>query len=227
MKQYSLAADLHTHPLGDRYCHHPAAKICREDREDIKTYVHHLVSRGIRIAACTDHDMLAGGLLAREVALRESLPIIIVPGSEVSVLGRTQRMHLLALNIERDLPSSKLTVREAANEIHAQGGLAVLAHPVRYPQEINIDPEMLCWLDGLETVNGAEGTFNANHLLDERSRYGGRFIMQTAGSDEHWEKGRANTGTNQAACSFEIPVRWLVEKNIITLKAAEILLKTL
>lgn len=223
MHTKTITADLHTHPLGDRYCHRPVTSISREDRRDILSYLHHLVSRGIKVAACTDHDMVAGGLFAREEAARECLPIIIVPGTEVSVLGRTQRLHLIALNIERDLPASKMTVREAAMEIRAQGGTAILAHPVRYPHELKLDPEMLDYLDGLEIFNGSEGTFDASHLLGPDSCYGRRFILQTAGSDEHWER-RAATGSNQAACNFEISLDRLVEKKIISREAAEILL---
>ncbi|MCL6611911.1 MAG: hypothetical protein K6T66_10280 [Peptococcaceae bacterium] len=221
----TLTADLHTHPLGDRYCRRPVKMISREDRKDIRAYIHHLISRGVQVAACTDHDMVAGGLFARDLAAGEGLPIIIVPGTEVSVLGRTQRLHLIALNIQRDLPASRLTLREAAREIHAQGGAAVLAHPVRYPHEIKMDPGMLECLDGLETCNGSEGVFDAGHLLDAESRYGRRFILQTAGSDEHWERDRAARSRNCHACSFEIPVSWLVEKKIISRESAEAILK--
>ncbi len=225
MPPKTITADLHTHPLGDRYCRHPVTSISREDCRDILSYLHHLVSRGIMVAACTDHDMVAGGLLARELAVRECLPIIIVPGTEVSVLGKTQRLHLIALNIERDLPASKMTVREAAREIHSQGGSAILAHPVRYPHELKLDPEMLDHLDGLEIFNGSEGIFDASHLLGPDSRFGRRFILQTAGSDEHWERDRATTGSHQAACNFEIPLDRLVEKKIISREAAESLIK--
>lgn len=220
-----LTADLHTHPLGDRYCHSPVGKISPGDREDIRAYVHHLVSRGIQVAACTDHDMVAGGLFARELAAREALPIIIVPGVEMSVLGKTQRLHLLALNVEMDLPASKMSLREAVREIHEQGGVAVLAHPVRYPHEIKLDPEMLDYLDGLEVFNGAEGAFDIGLLLDENSFYRRRFIMQTAGSDEHWERGRASGGAPGPDCSFEAPLEWLVEKGIISREAAGLIFK--
>lgn len=215
-----LTADLHTHPLGDRYCHRPVKRITGEDRKDITSYIYHLIARGVQVAALTDHDMLAGGLLARDMALSLNLPIIIVPGTEVSVLGKTQRLHLLALNVSTDLPSSKMTLREAAREVHAQGGTAILAHPVRYPHEIRLDPEMLHYLDGLETVNSAEGVFDTSSLLDENSCYGNRLILQTAGSDEHWERGHAAHVPAPSARGFEMPAAWLVENRIVSAKAA-------
>lgn len=220
-----LTADLHTHPLGDRYCRRPVKKLTVEDRKDITAYMHHLITRGIQVAALTDHDMLAGGLLARDMALSLNLPIIIVPGTELSVLGKTQRLHLLALNVSADLPSSKMTLREAVREVHAQGGIAVLAHPVRYPHEIRLDPEMLDYLDGLETVNSAEGVFDTRRLLNENSCYGRRLILQTAGSDEHWERGRTAHGPAPAARGFEMPAAWLVENGIVTPRAVNELLK--
>jgi len=224
MSSVKLIADLHTHPLGDRYCHSPVRQINREDRRDIRDYLRHLVARGVQLAACTDHDMVSGSVYAREIAVEDGLPIIIVPGAELTVLGKTQRLHLLALNIQKDLPASKMTLREAAREIQAQGGMAVLAHPVRYPHEINLNPEMLEYLDGLEIHNRSEGIYQAGHLLDRESCYRRRFILQTAGSDEHWERDRLNTPVIQAACSFELEVAWLVEKNMISREAAESLL---
>lgn len=212
-KPVILNTDLHTHPLGDRYCHSPVGNLSREDLRDIAAYVEHLVARGVQVAACTDHDMLAGGLYARDLALERNLPVVIIPGCELSVMGKTQRLHLLAFNIERDLSSSKLTLREASREIHSQGGIAVLAHPVRYPQELNLDPDILSFLDGLETVNGLDGIYNTERLLDSDSRYDQKYIIQTAGSDEHWERGCSNPviGTHTAPY-YKVPAELLIKQ---------------
>lgn len=212
----SLNTDLHTHPLGDRYCHSPVRNLSREDLDDITAYVYHLVARGVQVAACTDHDMLAGGLYARELALERNLPVVIIPGCEVSVLGKTQRLHLLAFNTVRDLPASKMTIWEACREIHSQGGVAVLAHPVRYPQELNMDPDMLEYLDGLETINGLDCIFNTEGLLDSDSRYGRKFILQTAGSDEHWERDRSDSViSSRTAPHYNVPVELLISQGLI------------
>jgi len=215
-KSFRLNTDLHTHPLGDRYCHSPVGNLSREDLQDITAYVYHLVARGVQVAACTDHDMLDGGLYARDFAQERNLPVVIIPGSEVSVLGKTQRLHLLAFNIVSDLPASKMTLWEASREIHSQGGIAVLAHPVRYPQEINMDPDILNFLDGLETVNGLYSIYNTKNLLDSDSRYGRRFIMQTAGSDEHWERDRSESGISPwTAPHYKVPVEFLIRQGLI------------
>jgi len=79
-----------------------------------------------------------------------------------------------------------------------------------------MDPDILNFLDGLETVNGLYSIYNTKNLLDSDSRYGRRFIMQTAGSDEHWERDRSESGISPwTAPHYKVPVEFLIRQGLI------------
>ena len=76
----------------------------------------------LRVIAVTDHDSIAG---AREAAqLARSFGVEVVPGEEVS----TADGHLLALFVDTFLPPGR-PAAETIAAVHAQGGLAIAAHP--------------------------------------------------------------------------------------------------
>ena len=76
----------------------------------------------LRVIAVTDHDCIDG---AHEAArLAPNFGIEVVVGEEVS----TQEGHLLALFIDCFLPPAR-PAAETIAAIHAQGGLAIAAHP--------------------------------------------------------------------------------------------------
>lgn len=211
-----LKADFHTHPLGDRYHNHPCRELSAIDKEDISRFLQAMASSGLHLIACTDHHSVVSGLWAREQAVLKKFPYIVIPGAEISVLGATQRIHLLALNIRTDISSRQLTLSEAAREIHRQGGVAILAHPVKYPHEISRNQELLYDLDGIETNNFSEGEFSVEHYLDRKSCYRDKFILQASGSDLHWNPENDHTfNVKRTRFSFGVPVRWLLEKGVI------------
>lgn len=65
--------------------------------------VRELASRGIRWAAITDHDTVAGWDGASTEASRVGVDL--VPGAELSVVCHGERIHMLALGIETGHPS--------------------------------------------------------------------------------------------------------------------------
>jgi hypothetical protein len=77
---------------------------------------------GLSVIAITDHDCIEGSLQAAQLAPQYGLEAVI--GEEVS----TQHGHILALFIERHIEPGK-SAWETIAEIHAQGGLAIAAHP--------------------------------------------------------------------------------------------------
>lgn len=82
---------------------------------------------GLDVIAVTDHEDVRGGLEARELAARRGLRVEVAPGAEVT----TRHGHLLALFIERTPPIFR-SVEATLEAIHAQGGLAVAAHPMSW-----------------------------------------------------------------------------------------------
>jgi hypothetical protein len=81
------------------------------------------------VIAITDHERIDAALAARSIARDEGLSFEVVVGEEVTTLGG----HLLALWIEEPVKPFR-SMRATIAEVHAQGGLAIPAHPlVPYP----------------------------------------------------------------------------------------------
>ena len=118
-------------------------------------YVEHQTD--LDVVAITDHEDATGGLRARELAAKRQYRFEVVVGAEVTTL----QGHLIGLFLESS-PKSFRRVESALEVIHAQGGLAVIPHPMSWltrslGQRV-ID--RLCWrneagvtFDGLEVAN--------------------------------------------------------------------------
>jgi hypothetical protein len=125
-----LAADFHVHAfLGDGWL--PPWELLREARR-----------RGLDAIAVTNHNQVLAAHVVRRLTRQVSGPLVLV-GQEVTA----PEYHMTAAGIERRI-DWWLDAREAVARIHAQGGVAIAAHPrVRY------------WpaLDGaLDVLDGAE-----------------------------------------------------------------------
>lgn len=126
-----LVADLHVHPYpGDGSL--PVWELQRE-----------AARRGVDVIAVTGHNNRVGLQVGRLVPLDPNGPIVL-PGQELT----TPRFHMVAVGIQT-LIDWKLTAEEAIAAIHAQGGVAIAAHPLP-----------LSWRDdgdaGLRALDGAE-----------------------------------------------------------------------
>ncbi|MCA9916212.1 MAG: PHP domain-containing protein [Anaerolineae bacterium] len=124
------------------------------------------------VIAITDHDVLDGSLWAYEQ--RELYPFDIIPGVEVTA----REGHVLALWVTRPIPKG-LSVRETVDAIHAQNGVAVLAHPgeimiagrhlLRYLQQPEV---LLTWgIDAIEIYNAGTMTPGNNILAQRIARH--------------------------------------------------------
>src|SRR5262249_47253112 len=111
----------------------------------------------VDVLAITDHDCVDGARLGRDYAGdHPELGVEGIVGEEVSTLNG----HLLALYIEEPVPPH-LSAERTIELIHAQGGLAVAAHPfhpVRFraaghPALAALVPDLA--LDGIEVVNNS------------------------------------------------------------------------
>ncbi len=152
---------------------------------DIRTILEHAaLSTDLRILAITDHDTIDGALEARRLGPRYGVEIVV--GEEIT----TNRGHVLGLFLrERIRPG--LSIPETVGEIHAQGGVAVLAHPFdricNSPMRHRPRPTIEEWrdfhLDALEGINGSQ----LDPLANPRSRIlgSGLRLAMTGGSDAH------------------------------------------
>lgn len=80
--------------------------------------------RGLDVVAITDHDVLVGGLIAADIARRAGGTPEVIVGEEVS----TAQGHVIGLFL-RELVRPGMSAADTIAAIHAQGGLAIAAHP--------------------------------------------------------------------------------------------------
>ncbi|MBI2322921.1 MAG: PHP domain-containing protein [Chloroflexi bacterium] len=79
------------------------------------------------VVAITDHDDVRGALEARDLAAQRGYRFEVVPGVEVT----TREGHVLALFVERPI-SMLRSVEWTLDAVHAQGGLAIVPHPMSW-----------------------------------------------------------------------------------------------
>jgi len=150
----------------------------------------------VDVVAITDHDEIRGALRAREWAREHpELGVDVVVGEEISTLNG----HLLGLFLEECVPPG-LSALETIGEIHAQGGLAVAAHPFHPLRGVSRGHGSIARmirdlpLDAIEAVNNA-GVFSAPYNAWAALRNLELMLPVTAGSDAHdvWYVGSAVT----------------------------------
>jgi predicted metal-dependent phosphoesterase TrpH len=133
------------------------------------------ICRGIGMdgVVVLDHNSLRGAKEA--IALKSD--VLVIPGVEVS----SAEGHILAYNVSEEIPRDR-TVEETIDMIHAQGGVAVAAHPYRVWSglgEANIIGKPF---DGIECQNGRStkrGNRMAVELANEMKK------PHIGGSDSH------------------------------------------
>jgi predicted metal-dependent phosphoesterase TrpH len=150
----------------------------------------------VEVVAITDHDEIRGACRARAFAAEHAeLGVDVVVGEEVSTLNG----HLIALWLQELVPPG-LSAARTIELVHAQGGVAVAAHPfhpirgaARGHPSIGVMVDDLP-LDAIEVVNNAGVFFR---LYDARAAVRNLewMLPVTAGSDAHdvWYLGSALT----------------------------------
>jgi predicted metal-dependent phosphoesterase TrpH len=162
--------DLHVHTNGSSDSNIPCGMAIRRARE--------LGLWGISI---TDHDRLT-------IVEQQQPDIVLVPGAEIT----TQWGDLLALGISK-LPDNSLPVPRIIDNIHAQGGVAVVPHPFTdAPNSMNERVlDIIDIIDGLETASPRKAADNlrARRLARQHHK------AEIGGSDAHAieEMGRSLT----------------------------------
>lgn len=135
--------------------------------------VHVQQNTALDVIAITDHDVIEGSLRARDLWRRGNYRFDFIVGEEIS----TASGHLLALFIEKRIQPG-LSMEKSIELIHAQGGLAVVAHPLHplfrhsCPREVmdRIHASQDVWLDGIETWNASFCGIYANQLSMQVNR---------------------------------------------------------
>lgn len=167
-QQRELFADFHVHSHHSKDCVMPVADILERAREV-----------GLDVIAITDHDSIAGGLEAREIADRYGVRVIV--GEEV----KTVEGEVIGLFLEHTIPGG-MTFAETIAAIKDQAGIVYVPHPfdrlhtIPGPQVLRAN---VARIDVLEVFNSrlAFPRFN-----ERAERFARRYrLPAAAGSDAH------------------------------------------
>lgn len=129
-------------------------------------------ARGLDGVAICDHDVVYTGPTLVE-------GVLLIPGAEFS----TEHGHLLGLFLDR--PMAHTTWGETTRAIHAQGGLAVLAHPFQKPRPMEDLLPLAADLDGVEVWNSRANRKNPQANAQAAAFAQKTGLVPTAGSDAH------------------------------------------
>ena len=161
-----------------------------------KGIVERALELGYDLIAITDHDsnaeafdwlvrekvLTAAGVVSAEWAKERGFAaakLRVLPGQEIT----TATGHLLCL-IARIRPCIGMDAGEAVEAIHAQGGVAIPAHPFDHRRAAFSEEELDALpFDAIEVVNGGATNYQVNELALELAKR--RRLPGVADSDGH------------------------------------------
>lgn len=176
-----IYGDLHIHSVySNGYLHGLPPWVASTPKEILQK----AQRKGLRVIAISDHDSLEGSRQAEKIA--RDFGVIVIPACEVS----TTEGHLLAYGIKKEIPQ-KLSAKEAIEQIHRQGGLAIAPHPFKFAwihklPAINHSLGKKVYqlpIDGLEIINANSQKYF--DLLAERASREHPGFIRIGGSDTH------------------------------------------
>lgn len=153
-----IRADFHTHSIGEGVFGTGTEYL-------VALHLEAAVQAGLDVVAVTDHNDLRPGLLAQEYAARHELPLLVLPGMEITT---EERVHLVGIGLQAPVPTWQ-PLAETIVRIRVAGGLSVLPHPFFAHLRSYRD------VDAIERFNARYGDFNIN----------GTPVARVADSDAH------------------------------------------
>jgi predicted metal-dependent phosphoesterase TrpH len=178
-------ADLHIHSLAS------------DGIDGVERILRRAEELELDVIAITDHERIDAALAAQAMARARGLRVEVIVGEEISTRGG----HVVALFLtERIRPWQAL--RSSIAQVHEQGGLAIVAHPlVPYPlcasgrsiRRVLADPDRAVHPDAIEAFNPTTAASRWGRQVPDFARQVG--LPEVASSDAHRAEdiGRATT----------------------------------
>ena len=169
---------------------HIHSKYSWDAKSDPKKTIKQAKIQGLTGIAITDHDTTKGWSVFEKLAKENNL--VYIKGEEITLKKNEKTTgHALALFINQEIKSKDLY--EIADEVRAQDGILIAAHPFERmgpPFFLNEFTEMLKNKKfRKKTINGVE-TFNGRIFIQKYNQKAKNIankykLLQTAGSDAH------------------------------------------
>ncbi len=129
--------------------------------------------KGLNGIAITDHNTIKGGVEAKKINHDPSFLIII--GSEIN----TEIGDIIGLFLNEEIKSRDSI--QVVEEIHQQGGIAILPHP--YNKGCRLNDEIISKIDAIEGFNARSSKENNEKAMKLAERLKKTIV---AGSDAHF-----------------------------------------
>ncbi|WIG59781.1 MAG: putative metal-dependent phosphoesterase (PHP family) [Ktedonobacterales bacterium] len=208
MWKFDRAAERHSHSPADEpestlLAEHLPASTARGHRGLADVHMHTNYSDGtgsveevldfaqrftrLDVLAITDHDTIEGALRARDLAAQRGYRFEVIVGEEIS----TREGHLLALFLQTPVAPDQ-SIERSIEQVHAQGGLAIVAHPFNRVFRHSVQRSVMNRLlrqpevhpDGIETLNGSFAGIGSSRIAMTLARNVYHWA-ETGGSDAH------------------------------------------
>lgn len=185
-----------------RFDLHIHSKLSRDGTAGTEEILQRCRDVGLDGCSITDHNSIEGSLEAFDKG--RAMGLVVVRGIEVSSSGG----HILGYGLSSPVPRG-LSVRETVDKIHAAGGIAVAAHPMRMGSGIGKDALTDAGFDAVEVLNG--GSSERGNRVASRIAENLR-LPGVGGSDAHktGEIGRSFTVVDDAPSEADV-IRAVVE----------------
>lgn len=157
-----------------RFDLHIHSKYSSDSSLEIEEILRTAMKNGLDGIAICDHNTVNGGHYGKKLAKELGLPIMVLPGVEVSTEGG----HLIVLGIKEDIPEG-LTPEETIRIAKKNGGVVIAPHPFKIR---SIGEGKGLDIDAVETFN-SRCIFRENEKARKMAEDRGK--PQVGGSDSH------------------------------------------
>ena len=141
--------------------------------------------RQLDFVAITEHNAWFGGGVTHALARRLAPELVVLPSEEIT----NRAYHLLAIGLDHRVDPT-LPLSAIADDVHAQGGVVIAAHPTRGTWPLLLELAAEKKLDGSEvfhptTLRRGDRAIEYSDFYDQASRRAGTPLVAVGSSDYH------------------------------------------